>query len=187
MKGKSDCSRRWKPEKAPGRALLASLSRSLSHALKKLRQSDRGQSEWGLQLGNGQIMNLTSNAFVQREGSVNRFGWCRHRGEKRLGCRPRLSASKPNQGTTSSAGIMIFQPVDDSAVVGGWVGRADSGCSHGEENWSLTVCPRVLNTICGMQRLWTPAPTIQCPLASLWASLDRDNVRIRKSRGPIHQ
>lgn len=107
MKGKSDCG--WKPEKAPGRALPASLSSCLSHALKKLRQSDRGQSEWELLLGNGQIMNLTSNAFVQREGSGNRFGWCRHRGEKRLGCRPRLSSSKPNQGTTSSAGIMIFQ------------------------------------------------------------------------------
>lgn len=187
MKGKSDCSRGWKPEKAPGRALPASLSSCLSHALKKLRQSDRGQSEWGLQLGNGQIMNLTSNAFVQREGSGNRFGWCRHRGEKRLGCRPRLPSSKPNQGTTSSAGIMIFQLLDGSAVFGGWVGRAGSGCSHREENWALTVCPRVLNTICGMQRLWTPAPTIECPLAPLWASLDRDNVRIRQSRGPIHQ
>lgn len=182
MKGKSDCSLRWKPGKRP-EPLYNSFS--CSQETETIRSSPTWKRTAAQQRAGHAF--YQQSTFTQREVSVNMFGWWRHR-RKRI-CD--AGHASPHLSLTQAPPVQQRWWFSSHGwQCSGWrrVRWADSGCSQGEEKWACTCVPQGADyNVWGAERPRTPAPVIERPVASLWASLDRDNVRITLSRGPIHQ
>lgn len=132
MKGRSDWSRGWKADKAPGKALPASLQFSLSHAPKKQRQSDQARSwTWAAAQQRADQESYQARTLIRREVSLSVWvAWAEAKAfGTEVNASPYLSLRK---GPPGQLGIPILKPWR-SAVFGGvwgerWVQPLEEKC-----------------------------------------------------------